>query len=1297
MPEVAQLVATVTADTRDVESGLARVDRQLGQVGQAASRAGGQAAGFGTSMGQVGGVVGGVATKLALAGTAVTALGVAGFGAGIKASAEFSHGMSEVGAATQATGAELAQLRALSLSLGKDMDLAGVDATDAARAIAELGRGGVSTGDLLSGAAKGGLLLFSAGADSVEQAAGIAVKGMATFGLAGENVAHIADLVAAGANKSATSVGQLGMAFNQSAAVAANAGLSIEELTGTLSFLAQRGLEGSDAGTSLKTALQRLQAPTDVAAKAMADLGINVRDSNGHMLPFAQIADILKERLGGLSDAQRDAALQTIFGADAIRVAIPLVQEGGNAIREWTAKVDDAGYAARVGKQRNDDLFGSFEQLKATIQTGAIEALGRFEPALRKVTDAGTDLINDVLNNPQVQAGLDRLGVEGAQKVDQLLAKVKDPAFQQNVREWGTAALATGRAVASLAGDVRDTLGPPLLAAVHWFNDLDENGKKNVITFGLVAGAALAFRDELKTLLSVGDSVIDMFKRKTAAKGLLTEANKRLAGSAGETASKMTLVRGAATVAGQAIAYGAVVTLGAATAWYGIIKAADAYNDATGTTARNVAVLNDRMTLSNFAIAHGDTVTRQAAAGFIQYVEAQRLTIRTQDDLAAAWNGYLGMLQTTGLGIEGLTRAQTGQAQAQQAMNRFLGEGLIAGQVFNTTIAGMAVAANTLAATLPPVGAGMGQAAAAAGQLAVPVQQSALALADLNLYGTPAQARLNELASGALALRLQAAGLGEEYGRLATTFDLNTQAMQGVGGQSSMLGGYLGTLQAEWDALDEAVKRQGFTTDAQQKRYETLAPLIQFLNAKQGEYKQTTIDLTARQVELLLKMDSLNRVVSEGGAKAQGASAAVGILNSALGGQKKAADDGAAAAQGHAGALGETTAAAIVAKGAIAGVGLAILAVPKSFTVTAHVDISGALAAIAELNAHLPHSPAEKGPFARLPNWGALFDGFAAATGGALGLIDRFGQQVQASLGKFFGGAVVGTGGGIGAALAGVFDFAPAATAWEHRALPQARTLATVSEQIAERVRYGLDIAIGLNETIADTLPSGTVFNTGGGIGGALAGVFDLAPAVMTWQGEALPQAEILRDAGRRIAETLAGGLTVFHGLERYLDTPQRVLGELYAGFEAVLDYGQQSVFAADALKEQATAFATAMQEAARLFTQGQAFGQTIGRVQGGAFPLPAGEIFPQFPGLTIPKLAEGGIVTRPTLALVGERGPEAVIPLARMGPGGGGGGGGHVVHLSVNYYDQSLQGTDRARLAEFARDLKGELDRLVG
>ena len=50
-----------------------------------------------------------------------------------------------------------------------------------------------------------------------------------------------------------------------------------------------------------------------------------------------------------------------------------------------------------------------------------------------------------------------------------------------------------------------------------------------------------------------------------------------------------------------------------------------------------------------------------------------------------------------------------------------------------------------------------------------------------------------------------------------------------------------------------------------------------------------------------------------------------------------------------------------------------------------------------------------------------------------------------------------------------------------------------------------------------------------------------------------------------------------------------------------------------------------------------------------------------------IPYLAEGGIVTAPTLAMIGEKGPEAVIPLTGRNAGVGG----------TNYITINVQGAD--------------------
>jgi hypothetical protein len=63
-----------------------------------------------------------------------------------------------------------------------------------------------------------------------------------------------------------------------------------------------------------------------------------------------------------------------------------------------------------------------------------------------------------------------------------------------------------------------------------------------------------------------------------------------------------------------------------------------------------------------------------------------------------------------------------------------------------------------------------------------------------------------------------------------------------------------------------------------------------------------------------------------------------------------------------------------------------------------------------------------------------------------------------------------------------------------------------------------------------------------------------------------------------------------------------------------------------------------------------------------------------------VKKMAAGGIVTRPTFALIGEAGPEAVIPLPRGGAGGGGGG------VTVNVY--GFVGDEQALLEKIRNGL---------
>ena len=198
------------------------------------------------------------------AGMAITGAAIgAAVGLAVKSFADFDKELSNVRAVSGATAGQMDSLRSAALKAGADTKYS---ASEAAKAEAELAKVGISTSDILGGALTGSLNLAAAGNIDLASAAEISGQAMKIFNLHGKDVGHIADVLASGANKSAADVSTLGQALQQGGLVAAQTGLSLEDTVGTLSAFADNALQSSDAGTSLKTMLQRLTPQSDQAA-----------------------------------------------------------------------------------------------------------------------------------------------------------------------------------------------------------------------------------------------------------------------------------------------------------------------------------------------------------------------------------------------------------------------------------------------------------------------------------------------------------------------------------------------------------------------------------------------------------------------------------------------------------------------------------------------------------------------------------------------------------------------------------------------------------------------------------------------------------------------------------------------------------------------------------------------------------------------------------------------------------------------------------------------------------------------
>lgn len=303
-----------------------------------------------------------ITTGIAAAGVAATALGVAA----VRMAADFDASMSTVQANTGASADEMNQLRQAAIDAGADTIYS---ATESADAINELGKAGLSTSDILSGGLSGALNLAASDGMAVGDAAELMATTLKQFNLTGAESTQVADALAAGAGKAVGSAHDLGLALNQAGLVANSMGVSMQETTGTLAAFANAGMIGSDAGTSLKTMLQRLASPTDKAQTLMDELGINVYDANGKFIGLAGAAGQLQNGLSGLSQQERNAALNTIFGADAVRAANVLYEQGAEGIDDWTKAVSQSGYAADLAAKKNDNLKGDLENLSGSFES----------------------------------------------------------------------------------------------------------------------------------------------------------------------------------------------------------------------------------------------------------------------------------------------------------------------------------------------------------------------------------------------------------------------------------------------------------------------------------------------------------------------------------------------------------------------------------------------------------------------------------------------------------------------------------------------------------------------------------------------------------------------------------------------------------------------------------------------------------------------------------------------------------------------------------------------------------------
>ena len=318
---------------------------------------------------------------------------IAGIGAvSVNVANDFESAMSQAAGALNMPMSQMGELRDLAIKTGQDTIFS---AKEAGQAITELAKGGLSEADIKAGALKATMDLAASSGMDLGNAANVTVQAMGAFGLSAEKSAVAANALAGAAAASSTDVEPLTQGLSQVSAQAYNAGWSIQETTAVLGKFADAGIVGSDAGTSLKVMLQRLAAPTsDKAAMKIENLGIKTRDANGHLLGASEMAQELQDKLGGLSEAERDSALQTIFGLDAMRAATVMMNSGSEGLASYIKATNDQEAAQRLANSQMGEGEKAIEEMKGSLETAAITIGSKLAPVITKVVKFITDLVN---------------------------------------------------------------------------------------------------------------------------------------------------------------------------------------------------------------------------------------------------------------------------------------------------------------------------------------------------------------------------------------------------------------------------------------------------------------------------------------------------------------------------------------------------------------------------------------------------------------------------------------------------------------------------------------------------------------------------------------------------------------------------------------------------------------------------------------------------------------------------------------------------------------------------------------
>jgi len=316
-------------------------------------------------------------------GGAAIAIG-AGLGFAVKSAADFDTQIRKAGAIAGASSKELDAMKASALDLGATTS---ESASSVANAMTEMAAKGFTANQTIA-AMPGIIAAAEASGEDLALAADTVSSALNIWGLEAAESSRVADVLAMSANVSAAGIDDLGYVLKYAGAPASALGISLEEVAAAAGLMVDAGLDGSNAGTSLRASLLALNNPAKAQAKIMNELGFSILDSEGNAKSLADMVGDLSVALEGETEAQKVATLSKLVGTEAVSGFLALMKAGPDAINANTEALQNSeGAAAATAAQMKDGIGGALENLSGAFETVAIMIGDVLVPYVQKAAE----------------------------------------------------------------------------------------------------------------------------------------------------------------------------------------------------------------------------------------------------------------------------------------------------------------------------------------------------------------------------------------------------------------------------------------------------------------------------------------------------------------------------------------------------------------------------------------------------------------------------------------------------------------------------------------------------------------------------------------------------------------------------------------------------------------------------------------------------------------------------------------------------------------------------------------------